>query len=301
MELYANLHSHSTHSDGVYTPAELVRIAKEEGYGAVAVTDHDTITGFPELRDECEKLGMEYIFGAEFSTQENFHIVGFDFDPEEPNMKRYLWEMSERETNETKTLVERGLSEGLISGITWEEVVEYNKGITWLCNDHVFAAMKAKGVITDAEYPNFFDTVFGDRRGEVPLLYPWRPVKDTIKLIKNAGGIAIVAHPANQLHRIKELMEYGLDGLEVWHHALSEEKRREAFHIAMENNLYISGGSDHEGILGGQYERYECPPEETPFYAPEKSLGTAKIFFDEIKNRKLSPDRKNIEFFNKRS
>ena len=161
--------------------------------------------------------------------------------------------------------------------------------------------MKAKGIITDAEYPNFFDTVFGARRGEVPLLYPWRPVKDTIKLIKNAGGIAIVAHPSvKQISLIDELIGYGLDGLEVWHHALSEERRKEAFEIAMEKDLYISGGSDHEGILGGQYERYECPPEETPFYAPEKSLGTAKIFFDEIKNRKLSPDRKYIEFFNKR-
>ena len=53
MELYANLHTHSTHSDGGYSPAQIARVAKEEGYGAVSLTDHDTITGFPEIKAEC--------------------------------------------------------------------------------------------------------------------------------------------------------------------------------------------------------------------------------------------------------
>ena len=68
MKLYANLHTHSTHSDGGFSPRRLAQAAKEEGYGAVAVTDHDTVTGYQELREECEKLGLETIFGAEFSS-----------------------------------------------------------------------------------------------------------------------------------------------------------------------------------------------------------------------------------------
>ena len=64
MKFYANLHSHSTHSDGKYTPAELVRVAAEEGYKAIAVTDHDTATGYPELKAECEKMGLQSIFGV---------------------------------------------------------------------------------------------------------------------------------------------------------------------------------------------------------------------------------------------
>ena len=87
MKQYANLHLHSTHSDGVYTPAELVRIAKDEGYRALALTDHDTTTGNADMRRECEAAGLDFIFGCEFSSpwrerRINFHIVGFDFDPE---------------------------------------------------------------------------------------------------------------------------------------------------------------------------------------------------------------------------
>ena len=68
MKQYANLHLHSTHSDGVYTPAELVRIAKDEGYRALALTDHDTTSGNADMRLECEKAGLDFIFGCEFSS-----------------------------------------------------------------------------------------------------------------------------------------------------------------------------------------------------------------------------------------
>jgi len=68
IRLYANMHTHSTHSDGGYSPAQLAHAAKNEGYGAVVLTDHDTVTGYDELRAECEKLGLETIFGAKFSA-----------------------------------------------------------------------------------------------------------------------------------------------------------------------------------------------------------------------------------------
>ena len=66
MKKYANLHSHSTHSDGVYTPEELARIAKDEGYTALAITDHDVATAYPELKAACDALGMESRLGCEF-------------------------------------------------------------------------------------------------------------------------------------------------------------------------------------------------------------------------------------------
>ena len=179
MKYYANLHTHSTHSDGKYTPARLAQMALEEGYGAVAVTDHDTVTGYWELKAECDKLGLETVFGAEFSAptdlyktrdeyEASFHIMGFHFDPEYPAMKEYLAGMSLREADQTRILTERGLREGLLHDITWEEVLEFNKGITWLCNEHVFRLMEAKGQVTKADYPHFFQTVFGPRRAEIP-------------------------------------------------------------------------------------------------------------------------------------
>ena len=295
MKQFANLHLHSTHSDGVYTPAELVRIAKDEGYRALSLTDHDTTTGNADMRRECEASGLDFIFGCEFSSpwrerRINFHIVGFDFDPEYPEMKEYLAQRSFCEAEQTRILFERGLSEGLIHGIAWEEVLEYNKGVTWLCNNHVFETMKAKGLVTDLDYMNFFHTVYGKRRGEVKPPYEFKPIDKMLRLIRDAGGFAVVAHPHRQLHAIPELIEMGLSGLEVWHHLLTPEERLEALNIAKEHKLFISGGSDHDGLCGGYYSSFENP-EESQFYVPECSCGTGELFFREIKSRALNPER----------
>ena len=299
MKLYANLHTHSTHSDGVYDPAELVSIAKKEGYKAFAVTDHDTITACEPVRLECEKQGLEWMFGAEFSSPypalgTSFHILGFHFDPDYLPMKHYLEERSYCETYQTKVLFERGIREGLLTNIAWEEVLEYNKGITWLCNEHVFRTLKAKDLRKDTDYPEFFSTLFGRRRGEVKLPYDFLPADRIVHLILDAGGMAIVAHPHKQLRYIEDLIKIGITGLEVWHPDLLEESERlEALRIAQKYDLFVSGGSDHSGLCGGEYERYENP-KESPFWFPEQSLGTTEGFFHEIKDGRKSPDRAEL-------
>ena len=298
MKQFANLHLHSTHSDGVYTPEELVKIAKDEGYRALALTDHDTTTGNVLVRAECEKNGLDYIFGCEFSSpwrekRINFHIVGFDFDPEYPEMKEYLAQRSFCEAEQTRILFERGLEEGLLHDITWDEVLDYNRGVTWLCNNHVFNTMKAKGLATDLDYMNFFTTVYGKRRSQVKPPYEFKPIDKMLRLIRDAGGFAVVAHPHNQLHAIPELIDMGLSGLEVWHHLLTDEERVEALKLAKEHKLFISGGSDHDGLCGGYYSSYENP-NESRFYVPECSCGTQEFFFREIKSRTLNPDREKV-------
>ena len=295
LKLYASLHMHSTHSDGVYTPKELVEIGKKEGYKALSLTDHDTITGNAEVMEECKKAGLDAIFGIEFSTESaewgyGFHITAFHFDPEYPEMKEYLRKLSEKESEQTRILFERGVEIGYIKGITWDEVLEYNKGITWLCNEHVFRAMKAKGLITDLQYPEFFETCFGKYRSQVPPTCEFMDVKNLIPLVHRAGGIAIVAHAHGQLHRVDKLVEYGLDGIEVWHSMLRINERREALELAKKYDLYVSGGCDHEGLLGGEYARYEHP-EDTIFWLPPLSAGTTEFFYNEIRDMKKSPER----------
>lgn len=299
MKLYANLHTHSTHSDGVYDPAGIVAIAKKEGYRAFAVTDHDTITACGPVRVECEKQGMEWIFGAEFSSPypdlgTSFHIVGFHFDPEYRPMKLYLEERSFCETYQTKVLFERGIREGLLTDIAWEEVLEYNKDITWLCNEHVFRTLKAKGLRKDTDYPEFFNTLFGRRRGEVKMPYDFLTADRIVRLILDAGGMAVVAHPHGQLKYMENLIRIGITGLEVWHPDLREESERlEALRTAQKYDLFVSGGSDHSGLCGGEYERYENPM-ESEFWFPELSLGTTEGFFRELKNGVKSPERKDL-------
>ncbi len=297
---YANLHNHTTHSDGVYTPDEIVSVAKKEGYGAFATTDHDTVTACEPTRIACEKAGLDWLFGAEFtspcaSLNDSFHILGFNFDKDHPKMKQYLDVLSMKETFETKFLFDLAVSEGSIKGIDWKGVLRYNEGITWLCNEHVFRAMKDRNLINDHEYPDWFAKLFRDRRRIVPNNpYNFMQAEDTVKLIISAGGIALVAHPAKQLHHIEALIKMGISGLECWHGDLRQSgKELEALKIAKKYDLFVAGGEDHSGLCGGQYSRFE-EPEKCPFYFEEQTLGTTEEFFKELKSGIKAPDRADI-------
>ena len=290
-EIYANLHLHSTHSDGALTPEELVMVAKEEGYKAIAITDHDTATGFPEMKAACEREGMEYLFGVEFSTlvPADYHIVGFSFDPEYPEMKQYLADMGERQTDNTKKCFELAVSKGDIEGITWEEVMAYNKDVMWICNNHVFRAMKAKGLIDDSQYIEWFIKNFREQRSLFPPIVDFKPAHEIIKLIKDAGGFAVIAHPDKNLDDMDYLIESGLEGIEVIHPSLNYEIKERAYKIAMERNLFISGGTDHSGYCSGFYS--SCPEgmdiRYFRKYLEPRSIGVEERFFRELKDRKL--------------
>lgn len=308
VKIYANLHNHTTHSDGVFSPEELVKVAKAEGYGAVAATDHDTVTAYPELKAACEREGLESIFGCEFYALcdqykdyfADYHLVGFHFDPNHPDMKEYLRKRSADMADKTEYLFELAMKEGkLPQGITWQEIMDYNKGITWLCNDHVFMAMEAKGLVTEKEWPTYFKTCFAASYAKsigVESKFPIMQIADLIALIHDAGGIAVVAHPYEsvQLRTIPQLVKWGLDGIEVWHNGIVRKGyQKECLRLALEYGLYISGGEDHSGLCGGQYKFFE-KPEETRFWVDPMSLGTTKDFFDEIKNTKLALGRDEI-------
>lgn len=294
MELFANLHTHSTHSDGKYTPEELVRVAKEEGYKALAITDHDTATAYPFLEAACKEAGLETIFGVEFTAlsplvKGYFHMVAFDFDPEFPEMKEYLRKLSINETEQTKYCFERGKAEGGLQGIEWDEVLEYNASISWLCNEHLFRAMKAKGLVTDLDYGDFFKAYFGPRRYEFKEPYEFLQVEELIDLVHRAGGIILIAHPNGQLQHIDYLVSKGLDGLEVWHPSLKEEERAAAYKIALEKELFVSGGSDHSGLCGGMYDTMEDPTKSRHYIEP-LSTGNTELHFRELKARKIDKE-----------
>lgn len=296
--IYANLHNHTTHSDGVYTPDEIVKIAREEGYLAFATTDHDVTTGNKETVEACKKYGMEYLFGCEFMAYSKefdftFHLTAYDFDPELSEMKEYLRRCSVTMTERTKYCFELGKKEGIIpGGITWKDILSANPGVSWFCNDHVFRKLKEMGLKEDKDYPPFLRFFF-KHWNDVSDAYPKMPVEEIIPLVKKAGGIVLVAHPHNKLNTIARLIELGIDGIEVWHPDLNESEFPEALRIAMENNLYISGGSDHSGLCGGQYSFYE-DYKSCEYYIPECTMGTTKEFFTEMKERRLNPKRNEI-------
>ena len=296
---YANLHMHSTHSDGFYSPDELARLAKKIGYGAIALTDHDTVSGNPIMKSECEAIGLDYIFGSEFYARLEdggriVHMTGYGFDPEYPQIKDHIRKMGKKYSTQTMLLFERAVSVGEIKGICWDEVCKYNEGIGWLVFSHVFNAMKAKGLITDKEREGLKERCFSSElKRKLPSEYDYPCVKDMISHVHNAGGIILFAHPHGLLEQVKELTRVGLDGLEVWHGDLDAEERRQALTVARDHGLFVSGGDDHSGLLGGQYYRFEHP-EETKYFFPPLSLGTTKYFFEEIRDMKCSSDRRDV-------
>jgi len=267
-------------------------MAKAEGYKALAITDHDTATAYPELKAACEKEGMECIFGVEFTVAkpDYYHITAFNFDPEYPPMKQYLADMGFRQTDNTKKCFELAVEKGDISGITWEEVLEFNKGVVWLCNDHVFRAMLAKGLIKQEEYVGWFDKNFLKQRSLFPPIINFKTTAELIKLVEDAGGFTCLAHPHNQLDDVPHLIELGLKGIEVSHSMLNEEESARALKIALENNLFISGGTDHEGELGGQYSSFPNEEElkKSIFYLEPLSVGVEEKYFREMQAGKLN-------------
>ena len=290
---YANLHLHSTHSDGVYTPAQLAQIAYDEGYRAMALTDHDTVTGNPEAKEACEKLGMGFLFGAEFTVAkpDRYHIVGLEFDPTYPPMADYLAQMGERETHQTREIFSMAVQNGGITGITWEEVLEYNKGIVWLCNNHVFRAMQAKGLVKESDYMDFFRRNYQTQRSLIPPLRPFKTTREIIDLIHQAGGLVIYAHPTRPwgtAEDIYRLANMGVDGVEVRHPDVPEEEQPQVRKIAEELGLYVSGGSDHSGLCGGYYASF--PTEEelkaSHFYITPCAAGASEAEFNALRLRK---------------
>lgn len=292
IQFYANLHMHSTHSDGVYTPAELVKVAKKEGYKALAITDHDTATAYPELVRACKEEGMECIFGVEFcvSQPHGYHILGFNFDPEYPPMKEYLQKMGARETHRTKCCFDEAVAKGDITGITWEEVLEFNKDIIWLCNDHIYRLLVAKGLAKMCDYDAWFMKNFAEQRDKYPRLYEPLHLRDLVKLIKEAGGIVLVAHPHGLINEIVDICtEYNIDGFEVFNPDLTPDEQEAFYKVALEHGYYISGGSDHSGLCGGLYGTFRTEEElkKSEYYIPEMSAGTTKEYYEELKNMKI--------------
>ena len=109
-----------------------------------------------------------------------------------------------------------------------------------------------------------------------------------VAMVKAAGGFVVLAHPNDeQMDRIDEYIAIGVEGIEVWHSDLSDAQRERAFKIAMEKDLYISGGSDHSGLCGGMYDTYEDPTVSEHYIEP-MSCGVPYEYFMELKNGKVN-------------
>lgn len=252
---YANLHLHSNASDGGFRPAHLVRLGKSLGYKALALTDHETIYGLPEFFEEAEKEGIEVMTGCEFYGVVDgavYHLVGLDFDPKHPSIVALCKTLTSYRNENTKAKFDLVHDNGFFPEVTWEDVVACNPRTDWYGPDQIGNAFDLKGVATYCSAIHEFRKAFNS----FGVKYSTKKLQalGVIQAIREAGGVAIFAHPPKEAFskgHVKMLVDAGLNGIEVSHPNFDAENSQLALAAAEEFNLYRSGGTDHTGPMSG--------------------------------------------------
>ncbi len=249
----ADLHAHSTASDGMDPPDRLPALALEAGLSAWALTDHDTTDGLPVAAARSEKLGVEFVPGIELSADPGpdggtLHVLGYCIQSESSLLRQLIERVQRARRERNPKIIQRLQALGV--AIEWEEVVR--KSVEGLVGrPHVAAVLVEKG------YAKTLQDAFTRYLGEQGAAYvsKERPsASEAIQAIHAAGGLASLAHPVQlrrrdeQLHRvIGQLTEAGLDALEV-HHPDHGPRDRERFEqLAERFGLLVTGGSDYHG------------------------------------------------------
>lgn len=266
---YADLHMHTKASDGLHAPAENVRMAKQAGLSAIAITDHDTTAGVKEAIQEGKKLGIEVVPGVEISTSakgQDVHILGYFIDLDDAQFASRLEDLRQARNRRNDKLIQRLNQLGI--EITMEEVHAGVKSEDESVGRPHFAdVLIQKGYV--ASLKEAFDVYLG-KEGKAYVNTERNRPHHAIEWIKQAGGAAVIAHPGlyadDQL--VEEIIEQGADGIEVYHADHSKNDEARYLKLAEKHQLIITAGSDFHGERAG-----------VMFHAP---IGARKINVDVI-------------------
>ncbi|MBN2301715.1 MAG: PHP domain-containing protein [Lentisphaerae bacterium] len=246
-----DLHTHSTFSDGSFTPEELVDMAKKTGLTAMALTDHDCTDGLPRFLAACNSAGIQGVRGVEISAEVEkgtMHILGYAFEPDDANLEGMLKRIRNGREDRNRKIILK-LNE-LGCNISWEEVAGY-AGEDVVGRPHFAQALVANGFVESKQ--SAFDRFLAKGRPAYVDRFRQKP-SESIAAIVDAGGIAVLAHPftlelgLRQLRTlIAEMTEDGLGGIEVYYAEHSPEQIKQYHDLAEEFGLVATGGSDFHG------------------------------------------------------
>lgn len=270
--MYADLHIHTSASDGCLSPAEVVNVAKDLGLDAVAITDHDTMEGVPEALQEGESLGLEVIPGVELSADyhgQEVHILGYYADYGCREFSRLLSKLRENRRHRVTKMVKKLNGMGL--SLEVEEVMGLAGGKA-VGRPHVAHALTQKGYAQDIK--DAFDRYIGYQAPAYVARCRISPGK-VITEVLNARGIPVLAHPGilKKDDIIPGLVEKGLLGLEVYHPGHSEGDIRRYLEMVSRYKLLVTGGSDCHGV--DRMSGSEIGSVTLPMYHVEKLRGAA--------------------------
>lgn len=248
-----DLHMHSVFSDGSKTPEELVAAGRELGLHAMALTDHDTVSGVPRFLAAAAAADMPAVAGVEVSAEievGTLHVLGYGVDPRSGTLLEHLRWIRNGRTERNAEILQKLNRLGL--RLTLADV-EKVAGAEVIGRPHIAQALIAKGYVRNKR--EAFDRYLA--RGKPAFAERKRlDAHATLELIRAAGGLPVIAHPhtlkmtARELRPfLNELIAIGLAGIEVYYPEHTGEMQRQYRELANDLNLLTTGGSDYHGEM----------------------------------------------------
>ena len=257
MKNLIDLHLHSSYSDGVRTPAELVALASGLGLKAIALADHDTVDGIDEALEAGAACGLEVLPALElsvaFGPYRDVHLLGYLLDHSDPGLLKTLGEFREKRETRGEAIIGRINEKLALEGkgsISCQEAAALAGGA--LGRPHIAQVLIAKGLARNMQ--DSFDRYLVPC--DVPKLY--FPAEEALAVIRRLGGVAVLAHPTTisaergtLVGVIDALSALGLDGLEAYNNICSDQESAYLRALALKRGMVWTGGSDYHGIEEG--------------------------------------------------
>lgn len=261
---FIDLHVHTTASDGLLTPEEVVEIAAREGLSALSITDHDTIDGYSAVAEKAEELGVELVPGVELSVAhkgEDFHLLGYLIDCENPQFLKKISSFQEERRIRGEKMVEKLNELGIDLSM---ETVKNIAGKSSVGRPHLADALLKE------EFVHTYEEAFARYLGYHAQAYvpkKFLTPKEGIELVHLVRGVAVFAHPGTSRmaqQAIYDFLPMGLDGIEAYHYKHDRETTKHLVNLAKKLGLIFTGGSDCHGrrkdktLIGTVKVPYSC-------------------------------------------
>jgi len=250
----ADLHIHTTHSDGRLSPEEILRKAEKAGLDFISFTDHDTITAYAQISAVKKNYNVKIINGVEISAnigEKEVHLLAYCFDLENKELNYFFNQIKIDRRTRAYEIVRKLRSFDL--EITIEDV-EQVSGNSPICRPHIATALVNKGLVKN--FYEAFNKYIHDK-GPANERKIRVSVKSVIKLIHNAGGLVFIAHPyILDAETLNKVISLNPDGIEVIHPLHKKQDVNRFTNIARKFNLLQSGGSDFHGRTETEDKRF---------------------------------------------
>lgn len=260
-----DLHVHTTASDGAYPPRQVVEMSVRLGLRAIAIADHDTTAGVPEAQQAAAASALEAIAAVEINAEfghTELHVLGYYVELGSERLQGVLSHLREGRLGRAQTMVKRLGAMGL--PLEWERVLEIAGEGAAVGRPHVAQALVERGYA--ASTADAFARYIGKGGPAHVERFKLTPAQ-AIALIREAGGVAVLAHPLQLMDAVPELVSAGLAGLEAYYPGYSARETGFLLELAARYGLLVTGGSDFHG--GGIQPESRLGEIEAPEGAPE--------------------------------